>query len=253
MRPGQAPVLIPVTAEDVRRRKIRLWTGILTGAAVLLVAAFLLWNHWTDPIAAREAFDAGARNLRTARYSEAVLSLGRAVSLQPRFAEAYLLRGRAYLGLNDTDHAIADFSKTIELNPTDLGAYYALANVRFTRGDFRDVVAACDHIVTLQPNAAKAYNLRGSAYQKLGQLDQALGDLSRAVQLAPNVDNLYERGDIYRKLGENQLAVADFTRAIGLEPDVPHLYYARAACLVAMGDVAGARRDHQRARFLDSR
>ena len=57
----------------------------------------MVYKRVTDPHNAREAFDAGMRLVKATRYDQAILNFNRAVDLQPDFAEAYRMRGRAYV------------------------------------------------------------------------------------------------------------------------------------------------------------
>src|SRR5579862_8493243 len=113
--PERPLVLIPVTAEDVARRKHRIILLCVAVALILTAIGAWLYKRTMDPMHAVESYDAGVRLLKIARYSQAILSFDRAIALQPDMADAYLLRGRARLGEVQPERAIADFSKAIEL------------------------------------------------------------------------------------------------------------------------------------------
>src|SRR5262249_17865257 len=70
---------------------------------------------------------------------------------RPRHAPAYACRGYAYSKLGQSDKAVADYSKAIELDP----------------------------------KYATAWNDRGAVYSELNQLHKAVADLSRALELDP--------------------------------------------------------------------
>jgi tetratricopeptide (TPR) repeat protein len=64
-----------------------------------------------------------------------------------------------------------------------------------------------------------AYANRATAYYAQGCYQQALNDLSRALELAPNLFALYvNRGLTYNRLGETDRSIADFGQAIRLDP-----------------------------------
>jgi Flp pilus assembly protein TadD len=71
-------------------------------------------------------------------------------------AIAYSNRGGAYIAKGQMNRAIADFNKTIRLNP----------------------------------KSALAYNNRGIAYGIKGQRDRAIADLRRALKLDPSNKNI---------------------------------------------------------------
>ena len=72
----------------------------------------------------------------------------------PKYAEAYYLRGVAYRNKGDLDRAIADYSEAIRLDP----------------------------------KLAAAYNNRGNAYKDKGDSDHAIADFSEAIRLAPELE-----------------------------------------------------------------
>lgn len=47
----------------------------------------------------------------------AIVDFNKAIELNPKYARAYLMRGRAYEALGDNDHAKADRDKALELEP----------------------------------------------------------------------------------------------------------------------------------------
>jgi tetratricopeptide (TPR) repeat protein len=249
----QPLVLIPVTAEEDARRKWRIrFYAIFAVLAALAVAGYL-YKRYTDPLNARESLDAGTRSFKIARYNQAILSFDRAVALKPDLVDAYLLRGKSYIGQADPDRALSDFSRVIELRPSDPAGWIARGAAYLDINDFASAIADATRSIALSPKEASAYNLRGSALRKSGDLKKALDDFNQAVALDPNPDNYYQRGAIYQLLGQHKLAIEDFTRVIGMIPDLGNAFYARAASRRAVGDLAGAREDHQQGRVLDGR
>src|SRR5437879_7302242 len=135
--PNDPLILIPVTAEDVARRKRRLWGAIGAAAAVVILVVALIYKRSVDPIQAQESYDAGVRLLKIARYNQAILSFDRTIALQANFADAYMLRGKAYVGEAKTDRAIRDFTKVIELRPADPKAMLERGAAYLERKDFQ--------------------------------------------------------------------------------------------------------------------
>ena len=248
---NQPVVLIPVTAQDFSRRKARIaWTAA-AAVVVLLAVAGYLYKRYTDPLHARESFDAGTRLFKIARYNQATMSFDRAVALKPDFVEAYLLRGRSYVELADTDKAIRDFTKVIELRPSDPTGWIARGDAYLELNNFQAAIADASQAIAVDWKAADAYALRGSALRRSGDPKKAADDFSVAVTLDPTPKNYFERGSTYQILGEHDRAIADFDHVIEVIPDLATAFFARAESRRALGDVAGARKDHQQGRILD--
>jgi tetratricopeptide (TPR) repeat protein len=81
-------------------------------------------------------------------------------------AVAFSNSGLAYANKGELDHAIADFGRSLELNP----------------------------------NYANAYNNRGEAYRRKGEVDRAIADFGHALELNPKDANAYNNRDLaYKK------------------------------------------------------
>lgn len=79
----------------------------------------------------------------------------KAVAMNPRDAHVYINRGATYTAKRDYDHAVADFTKAIELNPQGPKVYHAYYN-------------------------------RGAIYEALGRRVEAIWDYQRALAINPN-------------------------------------------------------------------
>jgi tetratricopeptide (TPR) repeat protein len=120
------------------------------------------------------------------------------------------------------EKAVEHFSKAIEKSPTSQ-AYFQRATVRVALGEFSD----------------------------------AVGDLTRAVQLDPkNLAALNERGTTYRRLGKRKEAKADFDAVIAGGAKHPAVFTNRALVLIDIAtpeSVEAALVDLRVALELDSR
>jgi tetratricopeptide (TPR) repeat protein len=244
-------VEIPVTAEDVERehnKRLMKWLG---ASLLAILAVGMIYQRMSGPHNAREAFDAGVRLLKSTRYDQAILNFNRALDLQPNFAEAYRMRGRAYVAESNSDLAIRDFSRVAKLEPHDASALAERGFAHLEKKDYANAVADADRALAQDPNLGRAYNLRATARRSQGNLRPALDDFTRAVELDPNLDNYFQRAATYQQLGEHELAIADFGRALDEDPQSPHTYFARAESRAAVGDSAGARTDISAGRKID--
>lgn len=253
-RSRQEPlVLIPVSAEAVSRRRRRIVLSVLCAVALGIVGVGRAYKRSVDPVHAQQSYDAGVRLLSVARYNQAVLAFDRAVGLRPDFADAYLMRGRAYVGESRTDQAIHDFTRVIELRSNDPRAWVARGTAFLDLKQFPLAIGDADHAVELDARLAAAYNLRGLAVRGMGEGRRALRDFNQAVDLAPNEDNYYQRGATYQMLGDHRRAISDLDQVIGLSPDSPLAYLARAESRRAIGDFEGAQADQLRAKAIEGR
>jgi tetratricopeptide (TPR) repeat protein len=103
----------------------------------------------------------------------------------PNVAGAYLNRGLSYSKKGDSDAALADFNKAVEVNPHDFAVYLT----------------------------------RGRELQKRGDLNAALDDFNKAIQVGPQMSEIYlERGVTLFLLGKDAEAQKDFDQCLKLDP-----------------------------------
>jgi tetratricopeptide (TPR) repeat protein len=243
--------LIPVTAEDVERRRMKLILSIAAAALVVGSSGWYLYKHYTDPIHAKQAYDAGVRLYQGTRYEQAILNFDRAVELQPDLADAYLMRARSNVAIYRPDAAVPDFTKVAVLRSKDPAPLVGRAFAYIDLKQWDRAMADASKAIALDPKMANAYNARATAYRAKGDLQNAIEDFTQAVKLDPSLDNYFQRASTYQLLKLHKEAIADFNEAVALAPDQPHTYFARARSKAADGDSTGAREDIRIGRRID--
>ena len=244
-------VFVPVMAEDIERRKRRNRFLISVAVIALVLAGWYGYRRMVDPVAAEQAYTNGARLYRANRYEQAILNFSRAVDLKPDLVEAYRMRGRAYASLGDHDKSIADLTKVSTFLPSDGSV---LAERGFVYYDKKDLVHAMDDAtdaLKLNDKLARAYNLRATIERSVGETAKAIDDFSRAVALAPNLDNYFQRAATYQMINDHRHALADFDEALNISPGESHTHFARAQSRAALGDYKGAQEDIAIGRKID--
>jgi tetratricopeptide (TPR) repeat protein len=246
-----AAVYVPVTAEDVARQKRKVAAMIAIGVIVAMAAGWYIYRRMVDPVQAQQAYADGIGLFKANRYEQAILNFTRAVDLKPDFAEAYRMRGRAYAAIDKPDDAIPDFTKVSLLSPKDGSVLIERGFAYLDKKDLTHAMADASGALAIDSKLARAYNLRATVERAVGETRKALDDFSRAVELAPNLDNYFQRAATYQMLNDHARAVADFDEALLLSPDQAHTYYARAQSRAALGDTQGAQEDIRAGRKID--
>ena len=129
----------------------------------------------------------------------------------------YNFRGNAYSDRSNYGQAIEDYGRAIEINPGYANAYINRSAAYNGLGNYRQAIEDCDRVIEIKPGSAEAYINRGAAYNGLGNYRQAIDDFGRAIEIRPGfVDAYSNRGLIYIKQGDNISGCRDARKACEL-------------------------------------
>jgi len=189
-------------------------------------------------------------------YKLLIADLTKAIEIEPLNNVLYTMRGSAYLMTAEIDHAIADFTRVIDL--TGLG-HGRRADAYSRKGEHERAIAdATKEIETGEARRARApagsraaslpanpddYARRARIYLRAGNPAQALVDVERALELSQALQSLraddggekvqrrkaeaerrhagllHARAQVLEALGRREDAISDYRRALRLAPD----------------------------------
>jgi len=158
----------------------------------------------------------------------AIAEFDRAISVDPKYGEAYFNRGKARRAAGDLDGAIEDYEMTAGLAP-DLAAnnhditqaFLNRGYIRSNRMDIEGALADFDHAIKYDPNDADAYFKRGRAFLIIGNAKFAIADFDKSISLDDHNPLVFaERGYARQTQGQNLEAQKDFERGLKLNNDL---------------------------------
>jgi tetratricopeptide (TPR) repeat protein len=113
---------------------------------------------------------------------------------------------------------------------------------------YPQAILAFDRAVSLSPQMADGYLMRGKAYVGDGKLDRAITDFNRALEIRPaDPQALVERGRGWMELKDYRATIADADRAIGIDPRFAAAYNLRGLAVRGLGNPEKAIEDFTRA------
>ena len=86
-------------------------------------------------------------------------------------------------------------------------------------------IAGFSEVIKLLPDDDESYHNRSFHYLSIGQLDEALADINKAISLNPVYTHYSCRWDIYFQLGDVEKATADLQNALKLAPEKAAVSY----------------------------
>ncbi|MBL8392204.1 MAG: tetratricopeptide repeat protein [Candidatus Accumulibacter sp.] len=196
------------------------------------------------------------------QYQAAVHRMQRALTMKPHDPVLLSNLGNAYLEARDLGRAIACYQKAVQLQPgaTELRKRLAATCERqldvgighHREGRLVEAESCYQDVLRGQPERADAWHLLGAAASERGQLDTAIKQIERAIELAPKAANFHNSlGAVYQKQQRFAKAEAAFRRAAEVEPQLAQAHYNLGNTLAEQGRLADAEASHVRALEID--
>lgn len=183
-------------------------------------------------------------HLTKGAYRQALDAADMAIDTDPNYPDAYVMRGRAQLGLEAWQAAIADVSDIINAQLQEPAAYYVRAFAYFQKGMEKEALADINQSINIRPTAEATF-LRGQHAYSQKQGRRAINDLFTAVRLEPTfVEARLLLGAVQAAEGDYEKAIVNLTEVIAQKGAYKNVRYERAKALEATGDWEAAKADY---------
>ncbi|TVY40399.1 Mitochondrial import receptor subunit [Lachnellula occidentalis] len=142
------------------------------------------------------------------------------------------------------EEAAASFDRALQLN--ELGdleafAYNMRGTFRYLRGDNLDALADLTKSIDLQPSLTQSYIKRASMHLEIGNKDAAADDFEKAMeQNSEDPDIYYHRAQLHFILGEWADAAKDYQKSIDIDRDFIFSHIQLGVTQYKMGSVASS-------------
>ena len=179
------------------------------------------------------------------------------IEIDPNFyiekgGNAYSMRGRIKLSLEDFEGAINDLNKGIEINPSNAGIYVDRAMAKAMSRDLKGAIDDFSKAIEMDPNDADSRKNRLEAATILKE--QYEYSKSIHVKESPELYVKLKDAHSYSNRGLGKLmffeyigAIDDFCKAIDLDPNYASAYYLRGSAKYGLCDYQGALDDCNKA------
>eukprot|EP00123_Amoebidium_parasiticum_P016888 comp23624_c1_seq1/m.40249 comp23624_c1_seq1/g.40249 ORF comp23624_c1_seq1/g.40249 comp23624_c1_seq1/m.40249 type:complete len:512 (-) comp23624_c1_seq1:543-2078(-) len=169
------------------------------------------------------------------KYAEAAQDAGHILVDDKQNADASYLRGMALYYQGQTEMATAFFKNALALHPDhkkarlqfkkvkQLNADKEAGNTAFREGRYEDAYLLYTQALEIDPlntdTNSKLYNNRATVSLKLGKIDEAIDDCTKALELDDKYIKVYQRrAKCYMDSGRYEEAVRDYEAISKLEP-----------------------------------
>jgi protein O-GlcNAc transferase len=214
-------------------------------------AAFLGRAVTLDPDFAEAHNDRGVILAANGSFADAISCFERAVALNPGYIEARNNLGRGLRSLGRLDEALQQFEQVLKGAPDSPLAHFNLGAAFELAGQRPDAEQHYRSAIALRPDFVDAHLHLASLLQNSDRLPEALAHAERAVALRPDSAGARNNlGNILRSLGRREEAIAQYQAALGLEPNFFMAHYNCGVALRGETRIAEARTHFARALAL---
>ena len=132
-------------------------------------------------------------------------------------AEAFFVEGEKYFILEDYSKALLFFQRAVELNPSDAGGHFKIAEVyakSSTGQDIAQAVASIERCLKLEKKNRYYYQLAAEVYAGLQDFSKAASLLETMMKEIPGTeDNLFDLAAYYVYADKKEEAIKTYNRA----------------------------------------
>ena len=174
---------------------------------------------------ARLHFLLGTVQLDQGEYSQAIDSLKKSLSLNPRFHKASAALASAYRAGGQDQDAIVEYMSLAESDPSAT-VYNIIGALYFEKGDMEEAIKyfkkALEMERTYEPARKNLYNIylnKGKELIDMKMQDAAVTILLDSIELFPDKPDLYNTlGTAYSTSGQFEEAIRQYSKALQINP-----------------------------------
>ena len=229
---------------------------------------------------ARKEFLAGRDLSEKLRITDSIPHVDKALSLDPNFALAELLRANvsptpkeffdhlkkavalagkasdgermliqaAEAGANGNPTQQKEIlEKLVAAYPNDERAHFTLGGYYFGQQDFTQAIHHYKRATEIAPDYSTAFNILGYAYRQNEAYGDAENSFKKYIELIPNDPNPYDSyAELLLKMGRFDDAITQYNKALAIQPNFVNSHFGIAAALAYQGKVSEAQAELQK-------
>ena len=182
----------------------------------------------------------GAAFARVSRYQDAIVQYRHALGLQPGNPPIEMNLGLALYKTGQTEQAAAEFDKAHRAAPAELQPTLLLADCWLALGENKSVVKLLDPVAAHAPDDLAVAYLLGTALVRDGQVARGQAVVNKILRHGDSAETYLLLGTARLNAGDYPAALADLAKAVELKPDLPDVFTYYGQALARTGDPAAA-------------
>jgi tetratricopeptide (TPR) repeat protein len=185
-------------------------------------------------------------------YDSAIYYFTLAIKQFPETRFLYKLRGGCFLDNNDISKALIDLTKCIEISIGE--DCLNMRGVAYNElGNYMKAIDDFNQALKINPDYLMVLESRGFSYLSIGEINLAINDFDQSIKYNPlNYLTYYNRGLAFEKNGSKNLALNDYDSSIILNPNYKSAFINRSLLLLEEKNYEDAINDINSALRIDS-
>jgi len=156
---------------------------------------------------------------KAGKYDEIIDIAEKIILIKPFIAEKKYWLGLAHLYKNNNSKKALEYLQGLEKDFLSFSGYFYIKGIALIEENrFEEAIIELSRALELDGNWQN-YDQRGVAYLKLGKLELAEKDLEKSISIKEDHSNLNNIGILYDKQGKHDKAVEFYAKKISLKED----------------------------------
>ncbi|KEZ38769.1 Mitochondrial import receptor subunit tom-70 [Scedosporium apiospermum] len=151
-------------------------------------------------------------------HEEAMADLTKSIELDPSMTQSHIKLASMRLEQGDADKAFEDFTTALAANDKDPDIYYHRAQLHFIKGEFAEAAKDYQMSMDLDRDFIFSHIQLGVTQYKMGSMASSLATFRRTVKNFPKCPDVYNYyGELLLDMGQVNEAIEKFETAVELE------------------------------------
>ncbi|MCS6820402.1 MAG: tetratricopeptide repeat protein [Microscillaceae bacterium] len=197
--------------------------------------------------------------LKSNNLNEALLTIDKAIALNPQNSYAYTLKGMCYAFGKQYQEALEQYAKALKLpqNQQLIKTLHAQSLTYFDLEMYPKALASIDEAIrkssNQEPSLASFYSLKANIEKELNQLDQALASIDKAIQIEPhNAAHYTDKALILIDKNDYERALQEANKALQISKNDYLAFYSRGLAYDKLKKYSEAAADYAQVLQFDS-
>ena len=182
-------------------------------------------------------FQLGREHARDDEFNRAIMLFSRAIELNPQNFGAYSFRGAVYFEIKSYKKALEDFDKALDMKPECVLCYSSRAQTKEKLEDWIGAYEDYTSAIVFSPKDPELYYKRASLFVYINKnRDKALSDLAKCFDIdSKNKSRYYRmRASIFSLSQEKEKAILDYKELLRLGENDSNTFYNIGSCYFSL-------------------